>query len=74
MTKKTNSLLFRLGVNSLWRFKLSNMIQIFKFIRIETMLYSELIKHSWNILSVKWNGIIILVQVYNTFNLQTKWT
>ena len=69
MTKKTNSVLFRLGVNSLWQFKLSNMLQIFKFIRIETVLYFELIKHSWNILSVKWNGIIILLQVYNTFTL-----
>jgi len=45
------------------------MTQIFKLLRIETMLYSELIKRGWNILSIKWSGFNILLQVYNTFSL-----
>jgi hypothetical protein len=45
MTKKVNSLLFRLGINSLWAVKTSNITNIFNTLRLEQALCGELIKY-----------------------------
>nr|QFP99035.1 ribosomal protein S3 [Rhizaria sp.] len=72
MTRKTNSLLFRLGVTSLWETKLSNFRKIFATFRLEKILHTELIKYKWNILSIKWNNNNAVIQVYSSFNLSRK--
>lgn len=69
MTKKTNSLLFRLGINSLWSSKLSNLHKIFNSFRLEQALCSELVKRKWNILSIKWYSTEIIIQIYSNFSL-----
>lgn len=72
MTKKTNSLLFRLGVNSLWTLKTSNFTKIFDTLRMEQSLRSELLKHKWDILSIKWHQLEANVQVYDSFAFSKK--
>ena len=67
MTKKTNSLLFRLGINSLWHTKSINFNKIFNDLRLEKTLHNELIKRQWNILSVKWGRFSTNIWVYNSF-------
>jgi hypothetical protein len=69
MTKKTNSLLFRLGINSLWQSKMSNFIKNFDTFRLEKTLKGELVKFNWNILSIKWYKFKIFIQIYNKFCL-----
>lgn len=72
MTKKTNSLLFRLGINSFWTLKNSNFSNIFSTLRLEQGLRNELIKHKWDILSIKWNILEVNIQVYNSFAFSKK--
>jgi len=72
MTKKINSLLFRLGINSLWSIKMSNFTNIFNTLRLEQAIQSELIKYKWNILSIKWNKLEANVQIYNSFTFSKK--
>lgn len=72
MTKKTNSLLFRLGINSFWTLKTSNFSNIFNTLRLEHSLRSELIKHKWDILCIKWNILEVNIQVYNSFTFSKK--
>ena len=72
MTKKTNSLLFRLGINSFWTLKTSNFGNIFNTLRLEQGLRNELIKHKWDILSIKWNILEVNIQVYNSFAFSKK--
>jgi hypothetical protein len=72
MTKKTNSLLFRLGINSFWTLKTSNFSNIFNTLRLERGLRNELIKHKWDILCIKWNILEVNIQVYNSFTFSKK--
>ena len=72
MTKKTNSLLFRLGINSLWTIKMSNFTNIFNTLRLSQMLRSELIKFTWDILSIKWNKLEVNIQVFECFLFSKK--
>jgi len=67
MTKKTNALLFRVGINSLWNYKKANFKNAFNEHRLEKILFNELINHNWNILSIKKNEDKIIIQVYATF-------
>jgi len=67
MSKKTNSLLFRIGITSLWRNKFSNHNQVFNNLRFEKIIFNELIKKKWNILSIKWNVYNINIQLYTNF-------
>jgi hypothetical protein len=46
MTKKTNALLFRLGINSLWKSKMSNFMKNFDMFRLENTLRNELVKYN----------------------------
>lgn len=69
MTKKTNSLLFRLGINSFWYSKISNFTKIFNIFRLEKILKNELIKRKWNILSIQLNNCTVTIQLYDSFSL-----
>jgi len=72
MTKKINSLLFRLGTNSMWNVKVSNFSNIFNTLRLNQALHSELIKYKWNILRIKWNNLEASIQVYDSFAFSKK--
>ena len=69
MTKKTNSLLFRLGVNCLWRLKIANFTKIFNTLNLEKFLSSQLNKFNWQVLSTKWKFNNVSIQVYSNFNI-----
>jgi len=69
MTKKTNSLLFRLGISTLWQNKASNYLKSFNFFRLEKVLKIELIKHKWNILAIHWQEKNCYIQVYNSLKV-----
>ena len=68
MTKKTNSLLLRLGSNILWKNKSVN-IKIFQnILQLEYILYKELKKKNLKILFIKYKNKLILIFAYNFLN------
>ena len=72
MTKKINSLLFRLGTNYMWVVKVSNFTNIFNTLRLDQALRSELTKYKWNTLKIKWNELEANIQVYDSFAFSKK--
>jgi len=69
MTKKTNSLLFRLGINSLWRKKISSSSKVFNINRIEKFIYNELQKYKLISLSLKWKKETIYIQTLSGWDI-----
>lgn len=69
MTKKTNSLLFRLGINSLWQSKTSNFLKSLDVFILEKTLKNLLIKFNWNIIYFKWFSKKVIIQVFNRLDL-----
>jgi hypothetical protein len=52
MTKKTNSILFRLGITSLWENKTPDFFLFINDTRLEKILHKELQKRKFDILDI----------------------
>lgn len=68
MTKKTNSLIFRFGLNLLWKNKSIKNKYIFKAIQIENILYKELKTKNLKVLFIYYKQKSINIFVYNFIN------
>ena len=70
MTKKTNSLLFRLSISSFWKNKSPNFHKFINVVRLEKILYFELKKRKLDILYIKWtNDNAANIWVYDALEL-----
>lgn len=65
MTKKTNSLIFRFGVNILWKNKSVNNKIFSNIIRLENLLQKELKKKNLKVLLINYQNYSVNVYVYN---------
>jgi len=69
MTKKTNSLLFRLSISSLWKNKSPNFYKFINVLRLENILYLELQKRKLSILDIKWTRSRTHIWVYDSLDV-----
>ena len=65
MTKKTNSLIFRFGVNILWKNKSVNNKIFSNIIRLENLLQKELKKKNLKVLLINYQNYSVNIYVYN---------
>ena len=68
MTKTTNSLLFRFGINTLWKNKSLKNQTIINIIQLENIVYKELKKKNLKVLFMQYKHNIINIFVYNYLN------
>jgi hypothetical protein len=68
MTKKTNSLIFRFGLNILWKNKSTKNKFVSKVIQLESILYKELKTKNLKVLFIYYKQKNINIFVYNFIN------
>jgi len=72
MTKKTNSLLFRFGLSTLWKNKCIGNKSIRNILQLENIIYIELKKKQLKVLKAIYKPHWISIFVYNDYKLDEK--
>lgn len=69
MTKKTNSVILRLGVSSFWKNKCMKLNSVWNKFQLESLLVSELEKIRLVLVSIIFESKLVQIFVYNDFQL-----
>lgn len=68
MSKKTNSLLYRFGISTLWKNKSVNKKSISNIVKLESVVFKELKKNRLKVSLIKYEENVINISVYNSVN------
>jgi hypothetical protein len=73
MTKKTNSLLFRFGISTLWKNKTEGIKNIINITQLESIIYKELKKKNFILLHVIYKMYLVNIFLYNCYKFDNKY-